>query len=228
MDHNVTPQHHLTYYDLVGMAFVAIVLISSVTASKLIAIGPFTFTAGIIVFPIAYIFGDCLTEVYGYARARRIVWMGFAANLFMSFVITIAIALPPAQGWPFQEQFAAVLGQVPRIVAASLIAYICGEFSNSYVLAGMKVWTQGKHLWMRTIGSTIVGEGVDTAIFVLVAFWGVFPGTLLTTTIASAYIFKVLYEILATPLTYWAVRRLKAAEKVDHYDVKTNFNPFRL
>lgn len=228
MDHNVTPQHHFKYYDLVGMAFVAIVLISSVTASKLIAVGPFTFTAGIIVFPIAYIFGDCLTEVYGYARARRIVWMGFVANLFMSFIIAMAIVLPPAQGWPLQEQFAAVLGQVPRIVAASLVAYVCGEFSNSYVLAKMKIWTQGKHLWMRTIGSTIVGEGVDTTIFVLVAFWGVFPGTLLVTTIVSAYVFKVLYEILATPLTYWAVHRLKTAENVDHYDVKTNFNPFQL
>lgn len=227
MDKNVSPDKQLKYYDVIGMAFVAVVLVSSVTASKLIAFGPFTFTAAIVIFPLAYIFGDCLTEVYGYAKSRRIVWMGFAANLFMSIVIVIAISLPPAQGWPLQEQFTAVLGQIPRIVLASLIGYLCGEFANSYVLAKMKIWTQGKHLWMRTIGSTIVGEGVDTAIFVTVAFWGVLPNSLIFSTILSAYAFKVLYEIAATPLTYYLVGKLKRAEGVDHYDRNTNFTPFR-
>jgi uncharacterized integral membrane protein (TIGR00697 family) len=228
MEKNVSPQQRLRYFDLLGMAFVSVVLVSSITASKLISFGPFTFTAGIIIFPLAYIFGDTLTEVYGYAKARRIVWMGFAANLFMSVVIAIAVILPPAQGWELQEQFAAVLGQVPRIVFASLIAYICGEFANSYVLAKMKLWTEGKHLWTRTIGSTIVGEGIDTVIFVVVAFWGLLPGSLILTTIISAYIFKVAYEIIATPLTYIVVGWLKRAEGVDHYDRTTNFNPFHV
>jgi uncharacterized integral membrane protein (TIGR00697 family) len=215
------------YLDLVGMAFVAVVLVSSVAASKLFAFGPFTFTAAILVFPLAYIFGDVLTEVYGYAQSRRVVWMGFGANAFMALTLAVAVALPPAAGWPLQEQFASVLGQVPRIVAASLLAYIAGEFANSYVLAKMKVRTKGRHLWMRTIGSTVVGEGIDTVVFVSVAFLGVLPTEVLVATMISAYLFKVAYEILATPLTYWVVGKLKAAEGVDVYDNNTNFNPFR-
>jgi len=216
------------YFDILGMAFVAVLLVSNIAAQKLFAFGPFTFTAGILVFPIAYIFGDVLTEVYGYARSRRVIWMGFAANAFMTVVLVIAVYLPPADGWPLQREFAAVLGFVPRIVVASMIGYCAGEFSNSYVLAKMKVRMGGKRLWMRTIGSTLVGEGVDTALFVFIAFYGVLPTNVIVATIISGYIFKVVYEIIITPFTYMIVGALKRREGVDFFDRRTNFNPFRL
>lgn len=215
------------YFDILGMAFVAVLLISNIAAQKLFAFGPFTFTAGIILFPVAYIFGDVLTETYGYAYSRRVIWMGFASNVFMAIIFSIAITLPPAAGWPFQAQFSNVLGFVPRIVAASMIAYVVGEFSNSYVLAKMKVWTKGRHLWARTIGSTLVGEGLDTAIFVLIAFAGVLPNRVLLSAGISGYLFKVLYEVLATPVTYAVVRWLKRVEGVDVFDEHTKFTPFR-
>ena len=214
------------YFDLVGMGFVAILLISNIAAQKLFAFGPFTFTAGIVVFPVAYIFGDILTEVYGYALSRRVIWTGFFCNLFLVIVMWIAIELPPAPGWPFQEQFETVLGLVPRVVAASIIAYWAGEFSNSYVLAKMKVWTAGCHLWMRTIGSTIVGQAVDTVLFITVAFGGILPVDVLVKAAVSGHLFKVLYEAVITPVTYIVVRFLKQAENTDFYDRTTNFNPF--
>ncbi len=209
------------------MAFIAVMLISTVAAQKLFVIGPLVLPAGILLFPIAYIFGDVLTEVYGYARSRRIVWMGFAMSLLMALVFALAVVLPPAPGWPLQESFAAVLGMVPRVVFASLIAYLCGEFINAYVLAKLKVRTSGRHLWLRTISSTLIGEGVDTTIFMTLAFAGVLPTPVLLSAMVSAYIVKVGYEIAATPLTYALVNALKRAEGVDHYDVGTNFNPFR-
>ena len=216
------------YFDLIGMAFIAVLLVSTIAAQKLFVVGPLVLPAGILLFPLAYIFGDVLTEVYGYARSRRIVWMGFAMSLMMAMVFTIAVALPPAPGWPMQESFAAVLGFVPRVVFASLIAYLCGEFVNAYVLAKMKVRTAGKHLWMRTIGSTLIGEGIDTAIFMTIAFAGVLPMPVLLLALLSSYLVKVSYEIAATPITYLVVNALKRAEGVDHYDVGTDFNPFRL
>lgn len=225
---NSQPRQLLRYYDLVGIGFVAVLLVSNIAAQKLFALGPFTFTAGILVFPFAYIFGDILTEVYGYALARRVIWMGFLANLFLVAILQLAVRLPPAQGWPFQEQFAAVFSLVPRIVLASLTAYWLGEFSNSFVLAKLKVWMKGRHLWMRTIGSTIVGQGVDTLVFVLVAFAGILPWSVLSAAILSGYLFKVFYEAAITPLTYVIVSRLKQAEGIDHYDRTTNFNPFRM
>ncbi len=209
------------------MAFIAVMLISTVAAQKLFVIGPLVLPAGILLFPLAYIFGDVLTEVYGYARSRRIVWMGFAMSLLMALVFALAVVLPPAPGWPLQESFAAVLGMVPRVVFASLIAYLCGEFINAYVLAKLKVRTSGRHLWLRTISSTLIGEGVDTTIFMTLAFAGVLPTPVLLSAMVSAYIVKVGYEIAATPLTYALVNALKRAEGVDHYDVGTNFNPFR-
>jgi queuosine precursor transporter len=215
------------YFDLIGMAFIAVMLISTIAAQKLFVIGPLVLPAGILLFPLAYIFGDILTEVYGYARSRRIVWMGFAMSLLMALVFALAVALPPAPGWPLQESFAAVLGMVPRVVFASLIAYLCGEFINAYVLAKLKVRTSGRHLWLRTISSTLIGEGVDTTIFMTLAFAGVLPTSVLLSAMLSAYIVKVGYEIAATPLTYALVNALKRAEGVDHYDVGTNFNPFR-
>lgn len=218
----------LRYYDLIGMAFIAVLLISNIAAQKLFVLGPLVLPAGTLLFPIAYIFGDVLTEVYGYDRSRRIVWMGFAASLLMAVVFSIAVALPPAPGWPMQEPYALVLGLVPRLVLASLVAYLCGEFLNSYVLAKLKVRMQGRHLWIRTIGSTLLGEGADTAIFMTIAFAGILPTPVLLSAIVSAYLVKVAYEIAATPLTYVIVRALKRAEGIDHYDVGTNFNPFKL
>lgn len=218
--------HHFRYFDVVASLFVAISLISIVAAGKLFSMGPFTFTAAIILFPIQYIAGDILTEVYGYARARRVIWLGFMANIMLSLTLGIAIILPPADGWPLQEAFAAIHKQVPRLVVASLLAYVCGEFFNSLVMAKMKLLTKGKHLWTRTIGSTVVGQGVDSVIFVVVAFWGVLPGNVLFTMIWSAYLFKVLYEIVATPMTYYVVGKLKRLEHVDYYDRDTKFTPF--
>ncbi len=218
---------HGKYFDLIGMAFIAVLLVSTIAAQKLFVLGPLVLPAGILLFPLAYIFGDVLTEVYGYARSRRIVWMGFAMSLLMAVVFTIAVALPPAPGWPMQESFAAVLGFVPRVVFASLIAYLCGEFVNAYVLAKLKVRTAGRHLWLRTIASTLIGEAIDTAIFMTVAFSGVLPLPVLLVASISAYLVKVGYEIAATPMTYAIVKALKRAEGIDHYDVGTDFNPFR-
>lgn len=215
------------YFDLIGMAFIAVLLISTIAAQKLFVLGPLVLPAGTLLFPLAYIFGDVLTEVYGYARSRRIVWMGFAMSLLMAIVFMIAVKLPPAPGWPMQEAFASVLGFVPRVVIASLIAYLCGEFLNAYVLAKLKVKMQGRHLWVRTIGSTLLGEGVDTVVFMLIAFWGVLPTPILISAVISSYLVKVSYEILATPVTYAVVGALKRAEGIDHYDTNTDFSPFR-
>jgi uncharacterized integral membrane protein (TIGR00697 family) len=207
---------------------VTALLASNLIAQKLFVLGPFTFTAGIVVFPLTYICGDVLTEVYGYARARRVIWMGFGANLFLAAAVAAAVALPPSPDWSGQREFAVTLQPVPRIVCASLVAYWCGEFMNSYVLARMKVATGGKRLWLRTVGSTVIGQAVDTSVFVTVALGGVLPGPVLVRTIASAYLFKVLYEAAATPLTYMVVNGLKRAEGIDVYDRETNFSPFAI
>jgi uncharacterized integral membrane protein (TIGR00697 family) len=216
------------YFDFIVALFVAVLLISNVASSKILLLGPFTFDGGTILFPVSYIFGDILTEVYGYRRSRRVIWSGFGSALLMSATFAVVGALPPAQGWEGQEAYLAILGQTPRIVVASLIAYFAGEFSNSYVLARMKVLTRGRWLWSRTIGSTLVGEGVDTLLFVTIAFAGVLPTPLLTAVIVSNYVFKCGFEALATPITYQIVRFLKAAEKEDYYDDETDFNPFAI
>lgn len=213
---------------VVGMVFVAALLISNIAAQKLFAFGALTFTAGIIVFPITYIFGDVLTEVYGYSRTRKVIWTGFGCNIFMVIILWIAVKLPPAEGWPLQEQFAQVLGLIPRIVLASIIGYWAGEFVNSFVMAKMKVLTKGRWLWSRTIASTFAGQFVDTVLFVLIAFIGVFNINLLGATIWWGWLFKVVYEALATPLTYLIVGLLKQYEGIDHYDIGTDFNPFTL
>lgn len=223
-----TPPTEPRLFDVVAMIFVGTLLISNIAAQKLFAFGSVTFTAGVIVFPITYIFGDVLTEVYGYHRTRRVIWTGFLCNALMACVLWIAVWLPPAKGWPLQEQFATILGFVPRIVLASVIGYWVGEFSNSYVLAKMKIVTQGRHLWMRTISSTVVGEFVDTTAFVLVAFTTVVDSSLLVKTIIYGWLFKVAYEALATPLTYAVVGYLKRVEGFDHFDRDTNFNPFKI
>jgi uncharacterized integral membrane protein (TIGR00697 family) len=224
----ITAHQGFKYFEILSMLFVAVLLISNIAAQKLFAFGPLTFTCGILLFPLSYIFGDCLTEVYGYSRSRIVIWTGLACNLLMILILSISVLLPPAPGWPFQEQFAATLGMVPRIVAASMLGYWAGEFSNSFTLAKMKLFTNGRWLWTRTIGSTIVGEGVDTIVFVLVAFGGVLPSDVIIKTMISGYLFKVTYEIIATPITYAVVGFLKRKEGIDVYDRYTNFNPFRL
>ena len=222
-----TPPGH-RYFAIVGSAFVATLLISNIAAQKLILLGPFVFAGGILLFPVTYVFGDVLTEVYGYARTRQVIWVGFGANVLMAAFLALVVALPPAPGWELQEAFASALGLVPRVVAASILGYWAGEFANSFVLAKLKVATDGAHLWMRTIGSTVVGQGVDTVIFTVVAFGGLLPAAVLFTTIWSGYLFKVLYEVAATPLTYLVVNRLKAVEEIDVYDRATSFTPFSL
>lgn len=214
------------YYDVVMALFVAVLLISNVASSKILLLGPFTLDGGTILFPLSYIFGDVLTEVYGYVGSRKVIWIGFLCTALLAVVLVIVGVLPPAPGWTGQEAYMTILGQTPRIVLASLIAYWAGEFSNSFVLAKMKILTRGRWLWMRTIGSTIVGEGVDSVLFVLIAFAGVLPSALLHSVIISNYVFKVGLEALATPATYAIVNRLKRAEREDYYDYHTDFNPF--
>ncbi|HEY4527184.1 MAG TPA: queuosine precursor transporter [Candidatus Paceibacterota bacterium] len=210
----------------IAVFFVAVLLISNIASTKIVQFGAFTFDGGTLLFPLTYIFADILTEVYGFARARRVIWLGFLCAAVMSILLYIVQILPPAADWPNQEAYNLILGQAPRIVLASLIAYLCGEFLNSFVLAKMKVWTEGKRLWTRTIGSTVVGEFVDSTLFILIAFAGVLPGSLLITLIISNYIFKTLIEVAFTPLTYKIVGYLKSQEGEDHFDRGTNFNPF--
>jgi len=217
------------YYDLVMALFVTILLCSNVIgAAKVATVWGFTFGAGVLFFPISYIFNDVLTEVYGYARARKVVWAGFGALVFASFMSWVIVALPPAAGWNDQRAYETVFGQTPRIVFASLTAFFVGEFANSYVLAKMKVKTSGRHLWMRTIGSTIVGEGVDSIVFYPMAFLGFWETSLVLRVMVSNYVIKVLWEALVTPVTYQVVGFLKRAEHEDYYDRETNFTPFSI
>jgi queuosine precursor transporter len=217
------------YYDLVMAAFVTVLLCANVIgAAKVARIGDFTFGAGVLFFPISYVFGDVLTEVYGYARARKVVWAGFGALAFASFMSWAVLAFPPAPGWPHQAAYETVFGGTPRIVLASLVAYFCGEFCNSYVLAKMKLRTSGKLLWTRTIGSTIVGEAVDSAVFYPLAFLGAWENELVVRVMLTNYGLKVLWEIVMTPVTYRVVNFLKRAEAEDYFDRTTDFTPFSL
>ncbi len=221
-----TSQRVYRYYDLIMASFVAVLLISNVASTKILVLGPFTFDGGTILFPISYIFGDILTEVYGYARSRRVIWAGFAANLLMAMVFALVGALPPAAGWEHQEAYEVILGITPRIVLASLVAYFAGSFSNSWVMAKMKVLTSGRWLWTRTIASTLVGQGIDTALFVVLAFYGILPTALLTSIVISNYVFKCALEATVTPITYKVVNGLKRAENEDYYDIETDMTPF--
>jgi len=221
-------EHPYRYFDLIMALFVAVLLISNIASSKILDLGPFTFDGGTLLFPISYIFGDILTEVYGYRRSRRVIWAGFACAALMAGVLALVGALPPAEGWENQEAYEAILGTTPRIVLGSLIAYFAGEFSNSYTLAKMKILTRGRWLWTRTIGSTLVGEGVDTFLFVTIAFAGTLPWPLFWSIIVSNYIFKVGLEAIMTPVTYRITGFLKREENEDVYDTDTDFNPFKL
>lgn len=226
MQNNQNMDKPFKYLSLITASFVTVLLVSNVASSKILILGPFTLDGGTILFPLSYIFGDILTEVYGFARARRVIWTGFAMVILASLVFIIVGKLPPAPDWGGQSAYQTILGLTPRIVAASIMAYFCGEFLNSFVLAKLKIATSGKWLWLRTIGSTLIGEGADTLIFVATAFWGVLPSPLLTTIVVSNYIFKVGIEVLFTPVTYWITNALKRKEQEDYYDRDTNFNPF--
>ncbi len=218
----------LRYYDFVMAAFVAVLLLSNIIgAAKLSQVEGFVFGAGILFFPISYVLGDVLTEVYGYARARRVIWAGFVGLLFMAFMSWAVVSMPPAPGWGGQAAYEEVFGQVPRIVLASITAFWAGEFVNSYVLARMKIWTQGTMLWTRTIGSTVVGQGVDSLIFYPVAFYGIWSNEQLMTVMVTNWALKVAWEALLTPVTYAVVGALKRREGMDLFDNDTNFTPFR-
>ena len=215
------------YYDLVMALFVAVLIVSEITSTKLIHIGPFRTAGAIILFPIAYIVSDVLTEVYGYARARRVMWVGFGALILMSAVLTIVQYLPAAPIWNNQAAYESVLGFVPRISIASIIAYWVGGFANDFVLAKMKIWTKGKMLWSRTIGSTVVGQAVDSFLFIGIAYYGRLPMSVILQIALTQYGLKLAYESLATPFTYFVVNKLKKAEGIDVYDTNTNFTPFK-
>lgn len=217
------------YYDFIMAAFVTVMLCSNlISAPKRVGVLGFTFGAGVLFFPISYLFGDILTEVYGYARSRRVIWAGFVAIGAASAIYTAVGLLPAAADWPYQDAYATILGQVPRFAVAGLIAFWAGEFCNSFALARLKILTQGRQLWVRTIGSTIVGQAVDTTIFATLGFWGILPPGGIWDLIRFGFVFKVSYEALATPITYAVVAFLKRAEQEDYYDVDTDFNPFRL
>lgn len=216
------------FADIMTASFVAVLLLSNIASTKIVKAGPFEFDGGTILFPLSYIFGDILVEVYGYRRARRVIWTGFVWIAMAAVTLAIVDALPAAPGYELSAAYSAILGQVPRIVLASLAAFWAGEFLNSYLMARLKVITDGRLLWLRTIGSTIVGEGVDTAIFLAIAFWGVLPHDLLVAVFISNYVFKVAVEVILTPVTYAVVNFLKRAEGIDVFDVDTDFNPFHV
>ena len=227
LDGTAGARRHFRYFDYVMAAFVAILLLSNlIGASKLASVQGYTFGAGILFFPVSYVLGDVLTEVYGYANARRCVWAGFAALVFMAFMSYVVVAMPPASGWTGQAAYESVFGNTWRIVAASVIAFWAGEFVNSFVLAKMKILTGGRKLWTRTIGSTVFGQAVDSAIFYPIAFLGVWSNAQVLTVLVTNWGLKVLWEILLTPVTYAVVGWLKAREGVEVFDTGTDFSPF--
>lgn len=223
------------FYTFITALFVICLVISNIIAVKIVHIFGLFVPAAVILFPLAYIFGDVLTEVYGYARARQVIWTGFFCNLLAVIAIWIGGALPAAPFWSagaFKspeaagQAYQAILGFTPRLLLASFTAYLVGEFLNSFVLARLKVRTKGRFLWLRTISSTVIGEGADSAIFISIAFWGIFAPADIGQAVLSQWVFKVSYETLATPLTYLVVNALKKIEQEDYFDRQTNFNPF--
>lgn len=229
-----TNQRTFRYYDFVMAAYVCIVLCANligaakVSTVALPVLGNVTFMAGVLFFPLSYLFGDILTEVYGYARDRRVVWAGFAALAFASLMASVIVALPPGIGWHDQAAVQTIFGSTPRIAGASIIAFWCGSFVNSFVMAKMKIWSEGRMLWTRIIGSTLCGEAVDTVLFYMIAFYGTWDPKLLQTVMLTQYLFKSGWEIVMAPVTYRVVGFLKRAEQEDFYDRHTNFTPFSL
>jgi uncharacterized integral membrane protein (TIGR00697 family) len=216
------------YYDILISIFVAVLLISNLVGQKIAAIGWFRISGAQLLFPVTYIFGDIFTEVYGYGASRRAIWLGFFASMLMAVMALITVALPPAPDWHNQEAFKTVFYTVPRLIVASLIAYWAGEFANSYTLAKMKLLTRGRFLWTRTVGSTVVGQGVDTIIIMTLGFAGTVEWSDIGKLIVSGYLGKVIYEVLMTPATYAVVGWLKRKEHVDTFDYETDFSPFHI
>jgi queuosine precursor transporter len=223
------------YYDLLVHIFVVVLLISNLVAQKICAFGslhlfghnvPLRFSGAQILFPITYIFGDVFTEVYGYGASRRAIWLGFFSSAILALMGLFVVWVPADPSWPNQHAFEAVFYNIPRAIVGSLVAFWAGEFTNSYVMAKMKLWTDGKHLWTRTVGSTVSGQFVDSVIVIVLIFGGKTSLINIVSLIIGGYTFKVVYEMLATPLTYWVVNSLKRAEGVDVFDRNTNFNPF--
>ncbi len=214
------------YYFYVAILFVATLMISNTVAVKLVGLGPMVFSGAFIIFPVVYIFGDILTEVYGYKATRRIIWAGFFSQILMVLCYWLVQIMPSADVWPNQNAYELILGSVPRIVFASLIAYFIGEFANSYVMSKMKIFTNGKYLWTRTIGSTVVGQLLDTIIFTTIAFGGTVHVSVLFVIIVFEYFGKVFYETILTPVTYFVIKKLKKAEGLDVYDRGIDYNPF--
>ena len=236
MNRSVQQARQFRYYELVMAAFVVVLICSNLIGPAKIAqidlplLGVVTFGAGVLFFPVSYVFGDILTEVYGYARARKVIWAGFAGLGFASFMAAVVVALPPAPFWNNQAAYEIAFGSTWRVVLASMCAYFCGEFVNSYVLAKMKILTAGKWLWTRTIGSTISGEAVDSALFYPLAFYGagIIPDDKLPQVMLAQFLIKVGVEVVFTPITYKVVGALKRAEREDYYDRNTDFSPFSL
>lgn len=226
LTHKHQSLHNFRYYDILVHIFVVLLLISNLVAPKICAIGPFRISGAQLLFPITYIFGDVFTEVYGYSGSRRAIWIAFFASGLMALMGLTIVRIPAAKDWPNQQAFETVFDFVPRIVVASLAAFWCGEFANSYTLAKMKLLTEGRWLWTRTVGSTVIGQAVDTMIVMFLTFLGKQTIPKILVLIGSGYLFKVVYEVAATPLTYIVVNFLKRSEGVDVYDTHTNFNPF--
>ena len=216
------------FFLILACLFVMFLLLSNIIAGKLIQVCGLVLPAAVVLFPLTYLFGDVLTEVYGYRKSRLVIWVGFACNILMALIFLVVIILPYPSFWQNQHAYATVLGMTPRLVAASLLAYWAGEFSNSVILSLMKKLTGGRWLWTRTIGSTAIGQGVDTLIFITGAFYGLVPGGVLIQMVVAQYVWKVAYEVAATPLTYLIVGWLKRVEQVDTFDWGVRYNPFRL
>ena len=228
MADGVPEQRYSHRFVAVVAIFITSLLTANVIAVKLVSVGGLVMPAGVVIFPLSYIFGDILTEVYGYAQARRVIWLGFLCNLLLVAAVWVGQVLPAASFWDGQAAYERILGYTPRLLVASFLAYLVGEFANSFVLARLKVATEGRWLWVRTIGSTVVGQGLDSLIFVSVAFWGHIPLGGLVVAITTQWWVKSAYEALATPMTYWVVGVLKRKEGVDVYDHDTHFSPFRM
>lgn len=223
-----THKHSFRYLDILTSIFIVVLLISNLVGQKICAFGGLRVSGAQLLFPITYIFGDIFTEVYGYSASRRTIWIGFFASGLMAVLGVVVVAMPVAPEWPNQAAFATVFGIVPRLVVASLIAFWCGEFANSYVMAKMKLWTGGRHLWTRTVGSTVAGQAVDTVLVMTLGFAGLIPLRTIAILIVSGYTAKVVYEVAFTPLTYLVVNFLKRREGVDVFDYHTNFSPFHV
>ncbi|MFC1996651.1 queuosine precursor transporter [Chloroflexota bacterium] len=223
----ISKNHYSIYFIIIVAIFITSLITANIIAVKLVDLFGFVVPAAIIIFPISYIVGDVLTEVYGYSRARQVIWLGFICNFLAVVAITIGGLLPPASFWDGQMAYERILGYTPRLLVASFVAYLFGEFLNSYFMARMKVLTKGKYLWIRTIGSTLLGQGVDSLIFITIAFIGTIPGPGLITAIITQWLFKSVYEIIATPLTYRVIGYLKHVENQDLFDTETDFNPLK-